>query len=442
MGILGLIVEYNPFHNGHLYHIKQAKKITGAKHVICVMSGNFIQRGEPAIINKWARAKTALLNGVDLVIELPVVYAMSSAEYFTYGAVKILNDIGIVDYLCFGSESGEIKPLDKIAHILYNEPDLYKLLLKNELKKGLSYPLARNHALTKYLDTKKDSNLNIDNLLDKSNNILGIEYLKALKRLNSSIKPVTIKRINNNYSTKYITGNISSATSIRKYILDTTHSSCQNVLDTTQSSCQNVLDTTQSSCQNILDTTLPKSSYKILNEEFLSGRGPVSAPCFYHIISALIRKMSPSQLREIVYISEGLENRIKNAAASTGKYNELIDKIGTKRYTNTRIQRILMSIMIGITSSDMRDFNISFGPQYARVLGFNQSGIELMSLIKRKSLIPLVLKTSNFINSCNPLLRKMLELESLSTDLYVLGYKNSEYKKAGQEFTQNVIVCE
>src|SRR5690606_21748535 len=125
MKVLGLIVEYNPFHNGHLYHINEAKKITGAKYVVCVMSGNFIQRGEPAIINKWARAKMALLNGADLVIELPVVYALSSAEYFAYGAVKILNDIGIVDYLCFGSEIGKIKPLDDIANILCDEPLLY-----------------------------------------------------------------------------------------------------------------------------------------------------------------------------------------------------------------------------------------------------------------------------------------------------------------------------
>lgn len=417
MGVLGLITEYNPFHNGHLYHIEQGKKITGAKHVICVMSGNFIQRGEPAIINKWARAKTALLNGVDLVIELPMVYAMSSAEYFAYGAVKILNDIGVVDYLCFGSESGEIKPLDDIANILYNEPDLYKSLLKNELKKGLSYPVARSRSLTKYLNIKKDFSLNVSNLLDKPNNILGIEYLKALKRLNSDIEPATIKRINNNYNTKDITGNISSATAIRKYILKSPHRSLEN----------------------ILDATLPKPSYKILNKEFSSGRGPVSASCFFHIISALIRKMSPSQLRDIVYVSEGLENRIKNAAADTGTYDELIDKISTKRYTNTRIQRILMSIMIGITSSDMNNFNIHFGPQYARVLAFNKLGINLMSLIKKRTSIPLMLKTSDFINSCNPLLKKMLKLESLSTDLYVLGYRNSKYKKAGQEFTQTII---
>ncbi|MDQ2085007.1 nucleotidyltransferase [Herbivorax sp. ANBcel31] len=418
MKVLGVIVEYNPFHNGHLYHIEQAKKITGAEYVICIMSGNFIQRGEPAIINKWARAKTALLNGVDLVIELPVTYALSSAEYFAHGAVKILNDIGIVDYLCFGSESGETKTLDIIANILYNEPDLYKSILKKELKKGLSYPASRENALAKYLYAKKDLNLSIDKLLSQSNNILGIEYLKALKRLNSNITPVTIKRINNSYNTEDITGSISSATAIRKHLLKSMNCSVQNVLD----------------------MVLPKTSYNIVNEEITAGRGPISPSCFYDIISALIRKSTSVQLKEIMYVSEGLENRIKSATNTTGTYNDLLEKICTKRYTVTRIQRILMNIMLGITSKDITIFNSYNGPQYARVLGFNQRGKYLMSLIKKNSSIPMILKTANFINSCNPLLRKMLELESISTDIYVLGYKNSAYRKASQEFTQNVII--
>ena len=347
-----------------------------------------------------------------------MVYALSSAEYFAYGAVKILNDIGIVDYLCFGSEIGKIKPLDDIANILCDEPLLYKSLLKNELKKGLSYPVARNQALIGYFHAKKDFYKDRDDLLNKSNNILGIEYLKALKRLNSSIVPVTIKRINNNYNTEEITGNISSATAIRKHLLKS-----------------------HNSLQNVLDTTLPEPCYNILNKEFSSGRGPVFASDFYPIISALIRKFPGCHIKEIAYVAEGLENRIKKAADSSGTYDELINKICTKRYTTTRIQRILMNIMIGITSRDIKNF-IHFGPQYAKVLGFNESGKFLMSLIKKNSIIPLILKTANFTGSCNPLLKKMLELECISTDLYVLGYKNPEYKKAGQEFTQNIIKVE
>ncbi|TYQ12933.1 UNVERIFIED_CONTAM: putative nucleotidyltransferase [Acetivibrio alkalicellulosi] len=417
MKVLGLIVEYNPFHNGHLYHIEQSKKISGAEYVICVMSGNFIQRGEPAIINKWARAKSALYSGVDLVIELPVPYAISSAESFAYGAVKILNDIGIVDFLCFGSENGSVKDLNLIASILFNEPDSYKSLLKNELKKGISFPASREQALIKYLSSNNTDCLNLIEILSNSNNILGIEYLKALKRLNSSISPLTIKRVNNSYNTEHLTGSISSATAIRK----------------------NIYNSSDNFSENDLSSVLPEISKSIIHQEFLSGRGPVVASDFYNIITSFIRRITPQQIKDIAHVKEGLENRIKNAAAKSGTYNELLQNICTKRYTVTRIQRILMNILVGITSNDLNMFNIYNGPQYARILGFNQRGKYLLSLAKKNTSIPLILKTSDFISSCNPLLKRMLELECISTDMYVLGYKNPNYKKSGQEFTQNII---
>lgn len=150
MKIAGIVAEYNPFHNGHLYHLKSTKDLCSADYIICVMSGNFIQRGEPAIVNKWARTKMALLSGVDLVLELPVVYSMASAEFFAWGAVKILDSFGIVDDICFGSESGEVAQLEAVAGILAFEPDLYKVLLKEKIGMGLSYPAAREEALKQY----------------------------------------------------------------------------------------------------------------------------------------------------------------------------------------------------------------------------------------------------------------------------------------------------
>ncbi|MFZ5988306.1 MAG: nucleotidyltransferase [Bacillota bacterium] len=417
MKVLGLIVEYNPFHNGHLYHIEQSRKISSADCVVCVMSGNFIQRGEPAIINKWARAKMALLSGVDLVIELPLPYAVSSAEYFAYGAVKILHDIGIIDCICFGSETGSIKELDIVAQILIDEPESYRTLLKEELDKGLSYPVSRESALRKYLATNGVLAYNIEEIIGSSNNILGIEYLKALKRLKSSIEPLTIKRINNKYNSEDITGSISSATSIRKHILNSLGSPKED----------------------ILETVLPKASLDILREEIELGRGPVFTQDYEQIITAILRKMTADQIKTFPYVSEGLENRIKNAANLTGTFEELVDSISTKRYTKTRIQRILMSILAGITVNDLDLFNRYGGPQYARVLGFNNKGKQLMSLIKQNSIMPLVLKTADFIKSCNPLLKRMLELESLATDMYVIGYKNPDFRNSGQEFTQNII---
>lgn len=413
MRVLGLIVEYNPFHNGHLYHLEQAKSLCNADFVVCVMSGNFIQRGEPAIVNKWARAKMALQCGVDLVIELPVTYAMSSAEFFAYGAVRILNDIGLVDYLCFGSEAADIDTFNIIADILINEPESYKYILKQELHKGKSFPASREVALKSYLAETGNNINDFEAVIGSSNNILGIEYIKALKRLNSKITPLSIKRINNDYTSEKITGRISSATSIRKLIQ------------------------TQ---KNQLDMVLPDISRNILEEEFNSGRGPIYPNMYELLILSSIRRMTKEELKQLPYVSEGMENRIKDAAESSGTFDELIDNISTKRYTRTRVQRILTSVMTGLTSEGLDTFNKFGGPQYARVLGLNNKGRLLLSNINKITHLPVITKTANFSKSCNPLLRRMLEIESSATDMYVLGYQNPIYRKAGQEFTQNVII--
>ena len=194
MKITGLITEYNPFHNGHLYHIKKAKEITGADAVIVIMSGNFVQRGAPAIMPKRLRTEIALNAGVSLVIELPVCYATGSAEYFASGAISILDSLGCIDSICFGSECGDYKKLEHIAKILADEPEAYRLSLKNQLKTGLSFPKARQNGLKEY--SKDDS---LDEILEHPNNILGIEYVKALYLQKSPIKAYTIKRIVSDY---------------------------------------------------------------------------------------------------------------------------------------------------------------------------------------------------------------------------------------------------
>lgn len=424
MKVLGLVVEYNPFHNGHLYHIQEAKRLSGADHVVCVMSGNFIQRGEPAIINKWARTKMALYCGIDLVIELPISHAMSSAESFSYGSVKILNDLGIIDYICFGSENGSIEDLDILSSVLTMEPLLYKALLKEELDRGLSFPASRENALLRYFSSdeyrlsKENTSLqwehrlssdDVGEILGCSNNILGIEYLKALKKLNSRIKPLTIKRISNSYNDENITGNISSATSIRKLL-------------------------SEDSLHKALSCVLPETSYNIIKEEFEDGRGPVFLNNFSDIIISNIRKMHCDELLNYPYVSEGLHNRIKKAAQSCVQIDDLIDNICTKRYTRTRIQRILSSILTGITN-DAEVYKKD--PPYARILGFNTNGRMLLSKIKKVSVIPTINKISDFIHLPN--YGDFLKKEVLSTDIYVLGYRNSSFKKGGQEYKENIV---
>ena len=209
--VLGIISEYNPFHNGHMHHLQECKKNTKCDGVICIMSGNFMQRGGPAIIDKWKRAQMAIENGVDLVIELPTYYAVSSAEFFAYGSVSILNSLEIVNNLFFGSECGDIKSLTKIAQTLVEEPWEFKEILKRNINSGLTFAKARELALIEFTNDNY-----IENIISSSNNILGIEYIKAILKLNSPIVPFTLKREGSSYNDKLLSTSFSSATSIRE----------------------------------------------------------------------------------------------------------------------------------------------------------------------------------------------------------------------------------
>ena len=211
MRVLGIISEYNPLHSGHIYHINASREKTSATHTLCVMSGQFVQRGEPAIADKWARTRMALNAGIDLVLELPVVFSCASAEIFAYGAVRTLHNTGVVDFK-FGSEQGEIGSLWRSASVLYEEPYEFKILLKQFLDEGLSFPAAREKALNSYLRELPE------NIMDQSNNILAIEYLKALMHFRSSIQPITIKRRGSSYNNTEMASSFSSATAIRNMI--------------------------------------------------------------------------------------------------------------------------------------------------------------------------------------------------------------------------------
>lgn len=419
MKVLGIVVEYNPFHNGHKYHIEKSREVTGCDAVIAVMSGNFVQRGEPAVVNKWARTKMALLSGVDLVIEIPNVYAVASAEYFAFGAIKLLDSTGVVDCLCFGSEGGELGDLISAADILIDENMLYRERLKSSLKSGLSFPAARAAALSECF--KASSKPNIERLMRSSNSILGIEYIKALKKLNSHIAPHTIGRLSNNYKDKNLTGNISSATAIRSHI--------KKIYEQMNISHVNELDKFKDS--------LPQSSLSILEDEFGTGRGPVFPELFGGILLANLRRNSLHDIEQLQDVSEGLENRIKYCAEKAGDYDSLIEMLCAKRYPQTRIKRTLFYSMIGLNKETFRSFD---GPEYIRVLGFNSKGRELLSKIRKHSSLPLITKTSIIDKSLSYHIKDMFRLENLATDLYVLAYNDKYQRKAGQEYRNNLII--
>jgi predicted nucleotidyltransferase len=416
MKVLGIVAEYNPFHNGHLYHLQTSREITGADCVVAVMSGNFTQRGEPAIIDKWARTEMALLNGIDLIIELPFAYAMASAEFFAYGAVKLLDSLGAVDMMCFGSESGDLESLSEAACILGDEPQDYQLALKASLSSGKSFPAARQEALSTYL-TNRFGEDNLSTSLKSPNNILGIEYLKALKKLNSRIKPMTLGRNSSDYSSVSLSGKFSSAAAIRRIICTEPWSEAKMQLE----------------------ASVPEQTLNLLGREFGLGRGPVTSSDFSQLLLSALRKMTTEEIKALPYMEEGLENRFKQAADSSGSYDELLDAVCTRRYTSTRIQRILFSALAGLTDGLFETFNSNGGPSYIRILGLNNTGRQLLSSIKDCTALPVITKASDFKNSDIPCVTSMLQLETNASDQYVLAFRTTELRKSGSEFTRNVI---
>ena len=404
--VLGIITEYNPFHNGHLYHIAKSKQETGAQYVVAVMSGNFVQRGNTSIINKWSKAKMALLNGVDLVIELPTVYSISSAENFAEGAIKILNSLGIVEVLSFGMEANDVATLNNIANVLYNEPKEYVTMLGHELKKGHSFPKARENALMMYLNDIK----RYANVLSGSNNILGIEYLKAMRKTKSKIVPIGIKREKVLYNDKYIVDEFASATAIRRMLIT-------NEL-------------------NDIRKVMPRNSYMIFGEELKKGHYVMDISRFEKEIIYSLRRMSVEEIAKLPDVSEGLEHSIKNAADSCNTLEELINMVKTKRFTQTRIQRILLYSLLGIDKKHM-ETSKKITP-YVRVLGFNNKGKELISeMMKLNPKLNVVTSVKRYIdNVANKNLKEMIEKDIFATNVYTLGYYSDSY--ANLDYTNKI----
>lgn len=406
MKILGIVAEYNPFHNGHKYHLLESKRQTGATHTVVIMSGNFLQRGEPALTNKWIRAEMAVKEGIDLVIELPIIYACNSAEFFAYGAVSLLHNLNIIDFMSFGSEAGSIEGLKEIASILAIEPQPYKNYLKEFLSQGRSFPDARAKALHKYTHKEKQA---LHAILFSPNNILGIEYIKALMRLNSSIIPFTMDRIQSSYHSTNIEGDICSATAIRNHL-------CQKYGDL-----------------HDLQKVIPEDSFHILERSMKSGFSPVCYEDFNQIILSHLRRLPKTSLLQVMDINEGLENRIKEACLKATSIEDLLQLAKTKRYTRTRLQRILIHSLLGITHHFLLASNQLGGPQYARVLAFSAKGTELLKKTKQVASIP-VLTNINKQKLSNQIAQQMLLFDILATDLYSLGYPNMHNRTGSWDY--------
>lgn len=359
MNITGIITEYNPFHNGHQFHLETSKRITAADYVIAVMSPDYTQRGAPAFFDKHSRTAMALTAGVDLVLELPVEYAAASAEYFADGAVAILNQLNAVTHCCFGSETGHIEPFPVIAGILAAEPEEFTAVLKEQLRRGDTYPTARQKALRSVLNQRKPHyDIDWEAFLAAPNNILGVEYCKAIYRQNSPIKPVTIKRMGSGYHSTTLGAAFSSATAIRTALLENDDLA-------------------------VVEGYLPAPVFQLLKQSW-QHHGPLveddfSLPLRYRLLSE-----TPASLRKYGDVSASLANRICNNSNYFQSFSQFADLLKSKELTRTRINRALLHILLNIS----QPAPIS----YARILGFRKSSAALLTQLKRTTAIPLVSK--------------------------------------------------
>lgn len=381
MKVSGIIAEYNPFHNGHAYLAQKAKD-DGATHVVAVMSGNFVQRGVPAVFDHGTRARAALMNGVDLVLQLPAVYAVSPAQTFARAGVEILDGTGFVDELVFGSECGNIKRITDAVIAL--ESEKLKPLLDAELKKGLSFASARENAL-------RILNPECADIIKSPNNILGVEYVSALKRIGSEITPLTFGRIGSDHDSREFSENIASASYIREIF-------------------------SSEEWKNFV----PENTVDIYEKAKIADINKLENAILYRM-----RTADKTELSKAPDISEGIENRIISAAEKAKSLEELYSLAKTKRYSHARIRRIILSYFLGFTAEDS-----ALSVPYIRVTGFNEKGAELLRKAKDSARLPVITKTSDIVY-LDENAQRIFSLECSAGNIFALCF--DEVENCGNE---------
>ena len=374
---LCIISEYNPFHFGHLYHLNESISQTDTDFKVAIISGNFVQRGEPSIINKWEKAKVALSAGFDLVLELPTLYAISSAENFANGSIKIADQIGS-NYISFGTESGDLEKLKKLSSLINKNEKEYITNVKGKIAEGFSYPKSQELVIDKMFGNEFLG-------VCKPNNILGLEYLKSLNAISSNIIPITVKR-------------------------DLDKSSSSDIRTLLRTSGFKIED---------LKNSIPDFSYEVLAENIENGNAVLSLKAFEKEIIYILRTIDNEKLKNIPDIPENMLSNLKKIACSTNSLDELITALKNKSITQARIQRILLYILLEITKSDM-EVSKRITP-YVRVLGMSENGKKILSDISKD--INVITSVKAFEKTCDDSdLLRMLEIDKKATDIYTLAY--------------------
>lgn len=410
MKVNGIVAEYNPFHNGHAYQLQHAKEATGADYTIIAMSGNFVQRGAPALLDKFTRAKMALENGADLVLELPTCYSASSAEFFARGAVALFDKLRLVTNLCFGSECGDIEVLSQIAEIFYTEPEAYAESLRFNLKKGMSFPIARTWALLQYAPSLSDDK----DVLSSPNNILGIEYLKALMSRDSKIRPFTTTRVGADYHDQRLGSNQCSALAIRQSI-----AAGHNLA--------------------FLASQMPESAYELLCSA-LQQQKPLFTDDFSAALQYKLLTEYASGYDHYQDISSDLSDRIRNTLPSFTGYSAFCDLLKSKDMTYTRISRGLLHILLDMTKEEFATCKEQDYISSARILGFRKDAAPLLSELKKNSSVPLVTSLADARQQLNGNALEMLDKDILRNQIYLgtAALKNQQEMK--NEYRMPIVI--
>lgn len=426
MKTVGLITEYNPFHNGHKYHMEEARRLSGADYVIVVMSGNFVQRGAPAVIDKYSRTEMALQQGADLVLELPVCYATGSAEFFAHGAVSLLDKLGVVDYLCFGSECGQLKLLMQVAKFLSTAPGSYQDSLRTCLKAGLTYPAARLKALTQSLEGPEAAEAHLlAQVLAEPNNILGIEYLKALLYFQSDIQPLTLKRISSHYHDIHLSGHLPGPHSSLSEAQEAEAEQQEEIISSATSVRRALQQETASGrdlCQ--IKNSVPVEVFKMLQTSH-TRTCPITEEDFSALIKYRLLTEDRKTLSGYQDITGDLADRLKKIADYNKTISELAQDIKTKNMTLTRINRALLHLLLNIRTENVREYNKNGYTQYARILGLRKQSSTLLRQIEEVCRLPLLTRVSNAKE-----LLPSLGLQMLSEDITAAHlYNQAVYEK-------------
>lgn len=397
MKIGGIVAEYNPFHNGHKYQVEKSKELGEWTHVVAAMSSNYVQRGETALISKWARAEMAVKNGVDLVIEIPTLWSTSFAQRFALGGVSLLDSLGCVDMLSFGSECGDIDELIECKNAINS--DAVTERLKENLDFGLSFASARAEALRTVYGNR------FFDILEEPNNTLGIEYLQALDKLDSSIVPMTIKRVGASHDSIIRSENFACASDIRSMMLGGGRE---------------------------WEMFVPQSVVDIYRREEENNRAPCPNSKLEFSILCCMRQLSAEDIGLSPDVSEGIEYRIHDAALKASSLEELYQLAKTKRYSHARIRRIVLHAFMGFVADDYKE-----NPPYIHVLAMNEKGKEILKEAKDKAKKPIVTKASVF-DGLDDYGRHVFALEDMCTDVYSLA--SPVILPCGREKTNGIVV--